>query len=509
MSIFSEECVVASVSPVIVVGAGTMGVGIAQIALAAGHDVHLVDTSEAQLGRAQAEAFKRLIAKGASEEDLKTRLSLHTALSDVGTSRPTAEGGAPFIIEAIIENLDVKRVLLAEAQELFGAEGVYATNTSSYSVTAIAAGVPSPERVVGMHFFNPVPLMKLVEIVPGVQSDPVVVERVFQLAEHWGKTPIRTRSTPGFIVNRVARPYYGESLRLAEEGLAPFDLIDRLMRETATFRMGPFELMDLVGNDVNSAVTRTVWEGHHFDPRFAPSNLQSELVTAGRFGRKTGRGFYDYADGGPQKSATPRVEIDAAAPTEEPGDVIAAFIRRLGIEKGAPGKRAGAWDLDADGVVMLTSGRTAAAEAIAAGVPTIVLDRPLDMTSTNVIAYATSAGASELERLLLDAAKRAGLEMVPVKDLPGLAVARVVSMLINEASEVVHVGLCTPHDVDVAMKLGTNYPLGLLEWGDRWGSAYVEGLIDALADQYRDPRYRTSLNLRKASLTGGKVLGSR
>ncbi len=295
MSIFSEERALASSSSVIVVGAGTMGVGIVQIALAAGHDVHLVDTSEAQLGRAQAEAFKRLIAKGASEEDLKTRLSLHTALSDVGTSRPTtAEGGAPVIIEAIIENLDVKRGLLAEAQKLFGAEGVYATNTSSFSVTAIAAGVPSPERVVGMHFFNPVPLMKLVEIVPGVQSDRVVVERVFQLAAHWGKTPIRAKSTPGFIVNRVARPYYGESLRLAEEGLAPFRLIDRLLREAATFRMGPFELMDLVGNDVNSTVTRTVWEGHHFDPRFAPSNLQSELVAAGRFGRKTGRGFYAY-----------------------------------------------------------------------------------------------------------------------------------------------------------------------------------------------------------------------
>lgn len=497
-----------SSNPVIVVGAGTMGVGIAQVALAAGHQVHLVDTSETQLDHAQAAAFKRLTAKGASEVDLRSRLSLHTGLEKVVGALSQDGRDAPFVIEAVIENLEVKRGLLAGAQALFGAKGVYATNTSSFSVTAIAAGVPAPERVVGMHFFNPVPVMKLVEIVPGVQSARDVVEHVRLLAEHWGKTPILVKSTPGFIVNRVARPYYGEALRLAEEGLAPFDVIDRLLREAAMFRMGPFELMDLVGNDVNSTVTRSVWEGHHFDPRFAPSNLQGELVAAGRFGRKTGQGFYNYADGGPQKSASRQVQLERAAVREDESDVVAAFVRRLGIETGAPGKRPGTWDLGAEGVVTLTRGRTAAEESVAAGAPALVLDRPLDIASTTVIAYAASDGAGDLERWLGAAANDAGLEMVRVKDLPGLAVARVVSMLINEAAEVVHVGLCSPHDVDVAMKFGTNYPLGLLEWGDRWGSSYVEGLIDALSDRYREPRYRPSLTLRQASLTGGQLLTS-
>lgn len=489
---------------VVVVGAGTMGVGIAQIAVAAGHRTHLIDTSEEQLDRAQAEIIKRLTGKGAVEDELRARLSLHVDLAAVVARDSDAPLDAPVVIEAIVENLAVKQRLLARAQELFGRDGIYATNTSSFSVTAIAAGVPHPDRVVGMHFFNPVPVMKLVEVVPGLQTRPEIVEQALHLAKGWGKTAILAKSTPGFIVNRVARPYYGEALRLVEEGGAPVELVDRLLRESGTFRMGPFELMDLVGNDVNSTVTRTVWEGHHFDPRFEPSNLQGELVTAGRFGRKTGQGFYDYTDGVPQRSSNaPRAELDRTITGENPADVIAAFIHRLGLSIGTPGLRPGVWDFGDDGVLVLTRGLTAAEESVrAGGVPVIVVDRAVDVAITSALAYTTSASPSSLESTLLAASARAELELIRIKDLPGLVTARVVSLLVNEASEVVHIGLCSAGDVDVAMQLGTNYPLGLLEWGDRWGAGYVKELIDALADQHRSPRYRPSLHLRRAALTG-------
>ena len=490
---------------VVVVGAGTMGVGIAQIAVAAGHRTHLVDTNEAQLERAQAEIIQRLTRKGAAEEEVQTRLSRHVDLAAVVAEHSGAPLQAPVVIEAIVENLAVKQGLLAEAQELFGDEGIYATNTSSFSITAIAAGVPHPDRVVGMHFFNPVPVMKLVEVVPGVQTAPGLVEEVRRLAEGWGKTAILAKSTPGFIVNRVARPYYGEALRLAEEGVAPIETIDHLLRASGTFRMGPFELMDLVGNDVNSTVTRTVWEGHHFDARFEPSNLQAELVTAGRFGRKTGLGFYDYGDGGPQRSSVPRAEVDRTLTAEGAADVVAALVKRLELSQGAPGPRPGTWDFGDDGLLVLTRGLTAAEESIqSAGVPVVVVDRALDAASTPALAYATSGG-SALEDAIVAASARAELDLVRVKDLPGLVNARVVSMLVNEASEAVHIGLCSARDVDVAMQLGTNYPLGLLEWGDRWGASYVETLIDALSGQYRHPRYRASLYLRRAALTAGRL----
>lgn len=485
-------------SVIVVVGAGAMGIGIAQVAVAAGHRTYLVDTNEVQLDRAEAEILKRLISKGVSEKDLRSRLSLHTGLNCATEERGSASTLRPVVIEAVIEDLDVKRSLLTEAQEIYGPEGVYATNTSSFSITAIAAGVPYPDRIVGMHFFNPVPVMKLVEVVPGLQTSPELPVFVSTLAESWSKTPIVAKSTPGFIVNRVARPFYGEALRLAEEGLAAVDVIDRLLREAGTFRMGPFELMDLVGNDVNSTVTRSVWEGHHFDPRFAPSNIQSELVASGRFGRKTGRGFYNYADGGPKKSTSPRAEADRPLKDDSVNGVVTALVRRLGITVGFPGREPGTWDFGGDGQLVLTRGRTAAEESADAGVPVVVVDRALDMSSTSELAYAASKDGTSLEASLMSASAEVGLAMVRVKDIPGLVVARVVSMLINEASEVVHLGLCSACDVDVAMRLGTNYPLGLLDWGDRWGAAYVERIIDALSDQYRDPRYRASLYLRQA-----------
>jgi 3-hydroxybutyryl-CoA dehydrogenase len=209
------------------------------------------------------------------------------------------------VIEAIVEDLAVKKRVFAELEGLLGPDAVLATNTSSLSVTAIAAACATPERVVGLHFFNPAPLMPLVEVVPGVATDPRVRDEALQLMKAWGKVPVTCKDTPGFIVNRVARPYYGESIRIFEEGLAD---IDHALRTIGGFRMGPFELMDLIGNDINFTVTRTVWESFFFDPRYRPSFTQQRMVEAGWLGRKTGRGYFPYDDkGAPVASAPPTV----------------------------------------------------------------------------------------------------------------------------------------------------------------------------------------------------------
>jgi 3-hydroxybutyryl-CoA dehydrogenase len=272
---------------VCVIGAGTMGQGIAQVALSAGHEVALVDLDldHDLLRTARDRIHHRLSRRDTAVADTTiTRLTTAASVADV----PYPER-CVIAIEAVVENLAVKHAVLSAASDRFGEHAILATNTSSLSITEIAAGVPAPPRVVGMHFFNPVPVMRLVEVVAGLETRPDLLDQVTDLAESWGKVPTRVRSTPGFIVNRVARPFYGESLRLLEEGAATLEVIDTTLRSAGGFRMGPFELMDLVGNDVNETVTRTVWSAFHHDARFTPSRLQRELVAAGRFGRKTGR----------------------------------------------------------------------------------------------------------------------------------------------------------------------------------------------------------------------------
>jgi 3-hydroxybutyryl-CoA dehydrogenase len=350
-----------------------------------------------------------------------------------------------------------------------------------------------------MHFFNPVPMMKLVEVIPGVATDRALTDAMVDLVLAWGKTPVRARSTPGFIVNRVARPFYGESLLLAEQQTAPIDVIDRLLRGSAGFRMGPFQLMDLVGNDVNSTVTRTVWEGHHFDPRFTPSILQTELVAAGRYGRKSGQGFYTYDDDEVARPA-PSASIDATAlgGPETPDLALSRLLARLGLNDVRPIENGAAQT--AQGTIVLTRGRTAVEEAAVFGTPVVVVDRPLEVDATLSLAFSATSDASALVDMLRPAACRRGLDLIEVGDVPGLLTARVAAMLINDASEVVSLGLCSAEDVDLAMTLGTNYPIGLLAWCHRWTARYVETLVDTLADQYRSPRYRTSLAIRLAAL---------
>lgn len=284
-----------------VIGAGAMGSGIAQIAAQAGHRVLLMD---ARPGAAESavNGLRTTLTKLAE----KGRIS-HADAAEIG-DRLHAVAGVPevaasgLVIEAIVEDLPSKRLLFTELESVVGADCILATNTSSLSVTAIAGACAVPDRVIGLHFFNPAPLMPLVEVVPGLVSAPGLAERCRQLMVDWGKSPVVCKDTPGFIVNRVARPFYGEALRILEEGIADMATIDHAMRTIGGFRMGPFELMDLIGNDVNFAVTRSVFEAFFFDPRYRPSLTQQRQVESGRLGRKTGRGYYDHTGTTPPPS---------------------------------------------------------------------------------------------------------------------------------------------------------------------------------------------------------------
>jgi 3-hydroxybutyryl-CoA dehydrogenase len=299
-------------APVGVLGAGAMGSGIAQVAATHGHPVTLVDADAAALDRARAgieKALRREVEKGrldaAKAAEIVQRVRFHSA--------PAAEGmgvfaECAFVIEAIVEKLDVKRAVFARIAAAVSDDCVLATNTSSLPIAGIASACTRSERVLGVHFFNPAPVMPLVEIIPWMGTAPEVALHVRALVDGWKKVTVFASDTPGFIVNRIARPFYGEGLRLYEEGIADIATIDWAMREVGGFRMGPFELMDLIGNDVNFAVTRSVFEAFFFDPRYTPSITQQRLVEAGRLGRKTGQGFYDYRAG----AVSPEPIIDRA-----------------------------------------------------------------------------------------------------------------------------------------------------------------------------------------------------
>lgn len=281
-----------------------MGAGIAQVAAMAGHKVVVYDSNPAALDKARASldsTLRKLQEKGKITDagTIMDRFSFAAELS--------AFASCGLIIEAIVEKLEVKKSVFAEVEKIVGAECVLATNTSSLSVTSIAAACSQADRVLGLHFFNPAPLMALVEVIPAIQTRPALVEEARALMLQWGKVPVITKDTPGFIVNRVARPFYGEAIRMYEEGIADMATIDWALTELGGFRMGPFALTDYIGHDVNYVVTETVFQSFFYDPRYRPSFSQKRLLEAGWLGRKTGRGFYDYTEG----AATPEPTKDA------------------------------------------------------------------------------------------------------------------------------------------------------------------------------------------------------
>lgn len=461
-----------------VVGAGTMGCGIAQLAATAGHRVILLDAA-AGAGSAGRARIARDIGRLVSRAKIPARdgdgLLARIVVAD--EMRELAEAG--LVIEAIVENVEVKRGLFAALEEVVAADAILATNTSSISVTSIARDLKHPRRLVGMHFFNPATVMRLVEVISGLATSPDVAARVLAVAEAWGKVAVHAKSTPGFIVNRVARPYYAEALRLYEEQVADPATIDALMKGAAGFRMGPFELMDLIGHDVNYAVSTSVFDAYYQDPRFRPSNVQLELVNAGRLGRKSGRGFYDHAEDA--EKPMPRTEQAAAdaAPIE-------------GFVPGEP--------IDVERVrIVTTDGRTARERAAELGQPVIVCDL-VDNSSPTHCGFAASPDVPDavVGRLVasLDAL---GIRATRLPDWPGLVVMRTVAMLANEGFEAVLHGVADEAGVDAAMRFGVNYPKGPIAWARAIGLPRVLGVLDAIQALTGDPRYRASIALRLAT----------
>ena len=277
-----------------VIGSGSMGIGIAQVAATAGHEVVLFDTNQQAVEKAMNKLQKilvRLVEKGKIEEltsvEILERITPASSLIEMQ--------GSGIVIEAIVENLAIKKSVFSELEEICGDDCILATNTSSLSVAAIAAACKNSSRVIGVHFFNPAPLMPLVEIIPAIQTSESILRETISLINSWEKITVIAKDTPGFIVNRVARPYYGEALRIYEEGIADFATIDWAMREIGGFRMGPFQLMDYIGNDINYIVTETVFTSFYYDPRYKPSFTQKRMMEAGYLGLKSGRGYYNYA----------------------------------------------------------------------------------------------------------------------------------------------------------------------------------------------------------------------
>ncbi|ARN77163.1 3-hydroxybutyryl-CoA dehydrogenase [Nonlabens spongiae] len=283
------------ISKVGIIGAGTMGAGIAQVAATAGCEVKLYDVKQDQLDQAAADLDKilaRLVQKGRIDSQERERIQGNIAHVDALSELSHCD----LVIEAIVENLEVKKKVFGELEKRVSDDCIIATNTSSLSITSIASALKNPERCLGIHFFNPAPLMKLVEIIPAVQTSTNITELCKETIASWGKTVAVAKDTPGFIVNRVARPFYSEALRIYEEGMASIPAIDKAVKQME-FRMGPFELMDFIGHDVNYVVTESVFEAFYYDPRYKPSLTQKRLVEAGWMGRKSGKGFYEFADG--------------------------------------------------------------------------------------------------------------------------------------------------------------------------------------------------------------------
>jgi 3-hydroxybutyryl-CoA dehydrogenase len=482
---------------VLVVGAGIMGAGIAQVAAqsmrVAGQQVFLHDTREGAAADAKAKlatTLQGLVSKGKlSAESCEAALARIVPIASLaGLSADSALG---LVVEAIVENLQVKRSLFRDLESLVAEDCVLATNTSSISVTAIANGLQRPERLVGMHFFNPVPLMKLVEVVSGLHTDPSVAKAIFDLSLIWGKVPVHAKSTPGFIVNRIARPYYAETLALLQEQAAAPEVLDACLKAVG-FRMGPCELMDLIGHDTNFAVTNSVYEANFYDKRYMPSLVQRELVDGGMLGRKSGRGFYRYPQGVP---ALPTVKVQSMAASaaaravadDRHGGVVVQGVHIVPTDGRTA--RELARDLGTSGVVVHDRLMGAAAAGAA--------NRAAEARAP-ALAYAAAPGLSAEQRAVAVAHLLSlGLEPHEVGDTPGLVVARTVAMLINEASDAVHQGVCTPEGADAAMKLGVNYPAGPFEWLQAWSVEGVVSLLDRLDAHYRGERYRVSPRLRR------------
>jgi 3-hydroxybutyryl-CoA dehydrogenase len=489
-----------------VVGAGTMGAGIAQLGCAASMRVVMHDPVPEALERGIERArsgLERWIEKGRLSADAAG------ALEPAGSIEGLRECG--LVIEAAPERLDLKRELFGRLSEVCADDAVLATNTSSITVTTLAGAAARPENVVGMHFFNPPPLMKLLEVIRADQTGDRAMAVAAATGEAMGKTVIVASDGPGFLVNRCARPFGAEALRLLQERVAGHEQIDRICRMGGGFRMGPFELMDLVGVDVGFEVAKSFTELSFGEPRWRPSPIQARMVAAGRLGRKAGRGYYEYPATGPHRPDDPE--------PPEPGGGDGEAVSIVGEGPVASGLRGRAdtagFDVSDDGTApFVVDARVPAAEPLAATGTLLVLcaQRSLgahgnpDAVGFHVLPPLEGARLAELTRLpstpaaAADAAERffarIGLCTEWVADAPGLVLGRIVCQLVNEAAFAVGEGVGSADDVDAGLTLGLNHPRGAVAWGEEIGLDHVLATIDGLWAERREERYRAAPLLR-------------
>lgn len=493
-----------------VAGAGAMGRGIAQIAAQAGSTVLLYDTQPEAVQRAVADLasqWDKLQQKGrmdaAAVQACKDRLRPATSLQDLA--------GCRLVVEAIVERLDIKKQLFSELEGIVAADAVLATNTSSLSVTAIAAALKHPERFAGYHFFNPVPLMKVVEVIAGLKTSPAVCEQLATFARQMGHTPVQAQDTPGFIVNHAGRGYNTEALRVVGEGVADFATIDRILRDQAGFRLGPFELMDLTALDVSHPVMESIYRQYYDEPRYRPSVITAQRLAGGVVGRKSGEGFYRYEDG---KAVVPA----------EPAAPQVAELPPVWVSTRAA-RRAELLQLLKDLGATIETGQSPSLQAL-----TIVAPLGFDVTTVAVVERLDPSRTVGIDLLVEDAATRRrvlatnpatradmrdaahalfardGKPVSVIRDSGGFVTQRVLATIVNIAADICQQRICTPKDLETAVTLGLGYPMGPLAMGDRWGPTNVLEVLFNMQTVYGDPRYRPSPWLRRRGAIGLSLL---
>lgn len=480
-----------------VIGSGTMGIGIAQLAIMNGHSTVLYDldrekTKQAVDGLHQ--TFAKLTEKGKlTSEQAQQALSRLTIADQI-----EALANVDLVIEAVVEKLEVKQALFKQLAAICNDQTIFASNTSSISVTAIASAVPYPERVVGLHFFNPAPVMKLVEIVQGLKTSAGLYRALKALMLAWKKIPVLTKSTPGFIVNRIARPFYAEAFRALQEQVTTYEQLDYALKQCGGFAMGPCELTDLIGQDVNFSVTQSVYEAFFYEPRYRPSLIQKELVDAGAWGRKSRQGFYrydeknQYATFQPQLITTPSFHADVQV--KGTWAQCPNLLERLGLSRALTSNENIIQIDDID--LRLSQGESANLQYLSR--KTILMDWHHDFAQAQavVLSHNHLCQAEDLAKIEAFFAQQQ-IKVVWISDHPALLTLRTIVLLVNEACEASLHGIATMEDIDNAMRYGVNYPKGPYQWMMQLGAEYVLATLNNLYAIYGEEKYRASLYLKQ------------